>query len=348
MPTRFRDVVHALVLAAATEERLFSPVQRTKAAPMAHAHDAETAFAALAKWWNDFKDRTDAGTVSDAVLRDYFNTVETVRPVLYATDLIAVGDLRKELAAATGTYVYKQGAPTFRSPLPYGTSDLTAYMYTDPLLSLYYDSLIVCPSSKKGSVSPARADRCHVLDQKAALTGDLNVKRSLYTHVNDAVDRGLPVVPEHWEHDVSNLVRKARFSNSPSVAIWWYPDDLTLDNARKHVNDLPPGDRTSVDTLIAMWHAGKRQGKKGSTKPQEMVTFEGTTKIPLKVKHPDYERRVRQAQALRYAAQWARATLAAKKPLSGEKTDLGDALIAKLQKDTSLAIDELLPAPLSL
>lgn len=312
--------------------RLLTPVKQTQAVTMAHNKNAETAFEALANWWK----RSSAAEVSDTVLRDYFDIVETLRPLLYASDLTPVGDLSKRLAAVSGTYEHQEGAPAFRTA-PFATSPTpnpnTAYMYIDPLLLLYFDSLAACSSTKGG---PASAERCHVLDQDAAKKGKLNVQRSLFSH--DDLD-GLEVLPKTFKHDVSNLVRKAQFSNRNLNAIWWYPDDLTLDRARKHVNGLVPGAHTHVDELLKAWDKGRKPAKsKAKSKAKPMETKEAGETIDLKLRHPHYKRRVRQAQALRYAAQWARAHLAARRLTEAKDKSMSNKLIKDLYDDTTDAI----------
>lgn len=298
--------------------------------------DPDRAFDALRRWWPTVDPtRKKAETID--VLHDYFKEVESPRLALYASDEILVSGLAPRVAQKLSNVAAAGKAPAaslknaseaqearWQSPAaarasgaagPDKSVRLRVYMYNDPLAGFYQSVIQEATSSKKAGLV---GERCHVLDAEAATRADLDVQRTLFSFEADGPENGINVIPDTWRYQVGNLVRKAAFANrhiTLSNLQRFYPDDVTLDHARNPSNT----DKKSPEYLIANY---------------EDDTYKG-------VKSELYELRIRQAQALRYAAQWARAQLAARKNEKlGVSSASADALIGELYDATTAAIEQ--------
>lgn len=302
---------------------LRSPIDETQMPAIDTAVPPDVAFARLKSWWTTPKDVAAASrakiTRFKSELYDYFQSVETPRFALYASDEVEVAGLSaktakmaanvKPAATAAGARSHRDAAAirdaVFASPAtggggaaapatatPIATERLKVYMYNDPLVHIYYKTLETVnpnPAAKSG----IRPERSHVLDSEAARYAKINVTASIFSHEKDGPGRGVNVVPDYWEYEVGNLVRKAAFSNRHFGEAKEYPDDRALDVSRKHTMKLLEDARAF-----------------GKTAERLIEAYKTDASVNAKYKGDQYELRVRQAQALRYAAQWARAQLA--------------------------------------
>jgi hypothetical protein len=277
-------------------EGLVTPVRETRAPTIDTAVNADDAFDALAQWWPSpgdarLKSRGSKEAVSMDELHNYFKTVESLRPALYATDEIEVFDVKPGVAKRAPNLKFDVDSDASHRDAASSQALWTntrdqVYMYNDPLVEMYYATIEAAKGSKKYGVE---SERSHVLDAHAAGFSGMNVTRSVFSYERDGPARGLNVVPHNWEHEVGNLVRKAGFANKHFKTADAYPDDYTLDESRVHT----------------MLHFG-------ATKAHAKTADELIKKFKDDPRFSQYELRVRQAQALRYAAQWARAQLAAR------------------------------------
>ena len=268
----------------------------------------DEAYNKLLQWWprEDDADKLQQGyftkwahfseesTEKTDTLLDYFEQVESKRFALYASDAVQVDGLTAMVAKMAGNLEHKAGAPNHRdahaqqeatytpaqsaaggasppdAPAPSNDNRPVVFMYNDPLINYYYDVV-------EGKISKKRAspDRSHVFDSETASGANLDVSRSLFVKKTDSEEMGLPVLPDYWPCPVGNLVRKAAFANRLTKDVK-YPNDRLVDLSRA----FDEGGKTMVDAMI------------------EEYKDDGVFVL-----------RVRQAQALRYAAQWARAQL---------------------------------------
>lgn len=317
------------------EARLLSPADKSKMPTLDTPVKPDEAYNKLLQWWPS-EDDTDKlqqkqgqflkmahFTEEKDTLLEYFKEVESKRYALYASDAVQVDGLTARVAKMAGNLEHKPGAPDHReahaqqeatytpaqsaagaasppdAPAPSNFTRFEVFMYNDPLINYYYDV-------SEGNVSKKRAspDRSHVFDRETASEANLDVSRSLYVRIQDGEEMGLPVLPDYWPPcAVGNLVRKAAFANRLTADVK-YPSDRAVDLSRALVD----GGKTLVDKLIEKY---KGDG--------------------------EFELRVRQAQALRYAAQWARTQLSEQR--SGDAVT-SRMLVRKLFDATTRAIDE--------
>ena len=270
--------------------------------------EPDEAYRKLLQWWPRVDDAdklqqgqytkwahfTEKSTLETDTLLDYFEKVEAKRYALFASDAVQVDGITAGVAKMAANLEHKAGAPNHRgaysqqeaaytpaesaadgasppdAPAPSNDNRPVVFMYNDPLIEYYYDV-------SEGKVSKKRAspDRSHVFDSETASGANLDVSRSLFVKKKDGETMGLPVLPDYWPCPVGNLVRKAAFANRLTKDVK-YPNDRLVDLSRAFVE----GGNTLVDAMI------------------EQYKDDGVFVL-----------RVRQAQALRYAAQWARAQL---------------------------------------
>jgi hypothetical protein len=309
-----------------SKETLETPKQKAEMPTLYFSVEPDSDFEVLATWWKPMT----SYMASLAELRTYFETVETALFALGVDDEVEITGMKVSLARRFPNVKQVFSGPHFkeaseeleamfqspqRKPRAGGgaasnTKDDSVreryYAYKDPLASMTITMLEI--GSTLRATDGIDPERCHILDFKAAEHAGLDVKRTCFSFV-DEPEKGLPVVPRDWPYRVANLVRKSAFANRRIVGTPDYPDDYSLDESRYHVTKLLRNKKVKKKTADAL--------------------------IKEHADDKEYALRVRQAQALRYAAQWARAILALQE--SG-KLVLARQLIKALWLDTKKAI----------